>query len=126
MAIEEKHMSERGRDLGAEPVIPMTGCIIRLVNKAFVESTIPSIWENSILVPIPKIGGNSDPNNYRGISFMTTTFKIISIALGDRIHIAAERKKSFVSEQAGFGRLEECVSQAAFMIDMLRRRKLTG
>ena len=99
----------------------MTDCITRLVNKAFTEGTIPEPWENSVLVPIPKKGDPSDPNDYRGISLRSTTLKIVSIILSDRIHVAAEAKDLFTVQQAGFRRLEECVTQAAFMIDTLQR-----
>ena len=95
VAIEEKYILGKEREFGREAMTPMADCITSLLNTAYTESNIPLSWENLVLVPIAKKGDPSDPNDYRGISFMNTTLKIISIILSDRIHVAAEKKNLF-------------------------------
>jgi len=39
---------------------------------------LPEEWKESFIVPIHKTGDKTDCNNYRGISLLPTTYKILS------------------------------------------------
>ena len=58
--------------------------IMQGINIAEVKNSIqnkeelPEEWEVSIIVPIYKMGDKIDCNNYRGISLLPTTYKILS------------------------------------------------
>jgi hypothetical protein len=39
---------------------------------------LPQQWKESIIIPIHKKGGKTDCNNYHGISFLSTAYKILS------------------------------------------------
>jgi len=39
---------------------------------------LPEEWKESIIVPIFKKGDKTDCSNYRGMSLMPTTYKILS------------------------------------------------
>ena len=128
-ALVEKKLVEEAIDsenTNEVPGTPMTDCIVMLVNEAFSTGTIADQWMNSALVPIPKKGDLADPNNYRGISLMNTILKVLTIVLSDRINTCAEEHNLFHITQAGFRRLEECVTQAACVIEILQRRKIMG
>ena len=56
-----------------------------LCNKAWNESTIPEEWSKSILVPIPKKADLSQFANYRTISLINHTGKILLIMLLNRL-----------------------------------------
>ena len=71
-----------------------------LCNKAWNESTIPEEWSKSILVPIPKKGDLSQCANYRTISLINHTGKILLIILLNRLKHQLEPHLS--EEQAGF------------------------
>ena len=46
---------------------------------------LPEEWKESIIVPIHKKGDKTDCNNYRGISLLPTTYKILSNILLSRL-----------------------------------------
>ena len=80
-----------------------------LCNKAWNESTIPEEWSKSILVPIPKKGDLSKCTNYRTISLINHTGKILLIVLLNRLKQQLESHLS--EEQAGFRKDRSTVHQ---------------
>ena len=54
--------------------------IISIWNK----EELPEEWKESIIVPIYKKGDKTGCSNYRGISFLSITYKILSIILLSR------------------------------------------
>jgi len=61
---------------------------------------LPEEWKESIIVPIHKNGDKTDCNNYRGISFLPTTYKKLSNILLSRIIPYA--KEIIGDHQCGF------------------------
>ena len=51
--------------------------IAHLIAVIWKEETIPSDWENAVLVPLHKKGSRTNCGNYRGISLLTVAFKIL-------------------------------------------------
>jgi hypothetical protein len=46
---------------------------------------LPEEWKESVIVPIYKMGDKTDCSSYRGISFMSTAYKILSNILLSRL-----------------------------------------
>ena len=63
---------------------------------------LPEEWKESIIVPIHKKGDKTDFNNYRGISLLPTTYKILSNILLSRLTPYAEEITG--DHQRGFRR----------------------
>ena len=103
---------------------PMSEALLTLLNMAYTTGTIPASWEESVVISLPKDGDLADCSNYRGISLMPTPLKALAVMLATRISTAGEDKNLFSSTQAGFRKLEEAVTQAACVIDILQRRRL--
>jgi len=60
--------------------------IIAIWNK----EELPEEWKESVIVPIHKKGDKTECNNYRGISLLQTTYKILSNILLSRLIPYAE------------------------------------
>jgi hypothetical protein len=76
--------------------------IIQLINYVWSKEELPDQWKESIIVPIHKKGDKTDCNNYRGISLLSTSYKILS-------NISLSRLSPYVDEiigdhQCGFRR----------------------
>ena len=80
-----------------------------LCNKAWNEGTILEEWSKSILVPIPKKGDLSQYANYRTISLINHTGKILLIVLRNRLKHQLEPHLS--EEQAEFTKDRSTVHQ---------------
>jgi sorting nexin-29 len=64
-----------------------TSCseITKLIHFIWNKEELPQQWKESIIVPIYKEGDKMDCNNYQGISFLSTAYKILSIILLARL-----------------------------------------
>jgi hypothetical protein len=67
---------------GGETLVSVTHKLVTLIwNK----EDMPDQWKESIIVPIHKTGDKTDCNNYRGISMLSTSNKILSNILLSRL-----------------------------------------
>jgi hypothetical protein len=82
----------------------MIRCQIReLIIYIWNKEELPEEWKESIIVPIYKKSDNTDFINYRGISLLPNTYKILSNILLSRLHPYAEKicgdHQCFISTQ---------------------------
>jgi hypothetical protein len=56
----------------------LLSAIHKLINSVWNKEELPDQWKESIIVPIYKKGDKTDCNNYRGISLLSTSYKILS------------------------------------------------
>jgi hypothetical protein len=84
MAIEKlKRHKSPGTDQIPAELIKAGGRTIpseihKLINSIWDKEELPEQWKESIVVPIYKKGDKTDFSNYRGISRLSTTYKILS------------------------------------------------
>jgi len=64
--------------------------IHKLIISIWNKEELPEEWKESIIVPVYKNGDKTDCNNYRGISLLPTTYKILSNILLSRLIPYAE------------------------------------
>ncbi|CAF3185570.1 unnamed protein product [Rotaria socialis] len=87
----------------------LTHEIHSLCNKAWHEGVIPEEWGKSILIPIPKKGDLSECANYRTVSLISHTGKILLTVLLNRLKRHLDPYLS--EEQAGFRQDRSTVHQ---------------
>jgi hypothetical protein len=62
--------------------------IHKMINCIWNKQELPEQWKESIIVPIYKKGDKTDCSNYRGISLLLTSYKILSnILLSRKLHM---------------------------------------
>ena len=76
--------------------------IYKIIIYIWNKEKLPEEWKESIIVPIYKKGDETDFSNYRGISILQITYKILSNILFSRL--ASYAKKIIVVLQCGFRR----------------------
>jgi hypothetical protein len=60
--------------------------IHKLINCIWNKEELPEQWKESVVVPVYKKGGKTDCSNYRGISLLSTSYKILSNILLSRLN----------------------------------------
>jgi hypothetical protein len=76
--------------------------IHKLINSTWNKEELPEEWKESFVVPIYKKGDKTDCSNYRGISLLSATYKILSNVLLKRLVPCAE--EIIWDHQRGFRR----------------------
>jgi len=76
--------------------------IFLILNSIWNEQQIPEVWKDSIIVPLYKKGNKTHCSNYRGISLLSTMYKILYNILLSRLTPHAE--KIIEDHQCGFRR----------------------
>jgi hypothetical protein len=59
--------------------------IHKLINSIWKKEELPEQWKESIIVPIYKKGDKTECSNYRVVSLLSTTYKILSNILLSRL-----------------------------------------
>ena len=79
----------------------------QLIKHIWQTEKIPKEWKIALIHPLHKKGVRTDVNNYRGISLLPVTYKILSQCLFDRAQQQLEQK---IGEyQAGFRPNRSCL-----------------
>lgn len=112
------HLLKNGRAPGEDGIIAelwklnddeLINRIYRIIGNIWETEQIPLEWKCALIHPLHKKGEKTDPNNYRGISILPVTYKILSSALLRRLEEQADHQ---IGEyQAGFRRGRSCSEQ---------------
>ena len=78
--------------------------LCKLFNIILDNETFPITWGRALIHTIYKSGDPRLPSNYRGISLLNTTSKLLTKILNERLVDWAEAEDKYYSEQAGFRR----------------------
>jgi hypothetical protein len=94
--------------------------IHKLICSIWNKKELPQQWKESIIVPIHKKGDKTDCNNYRGMTLLSTAYKIL-------FNILLVRLTPHVSEvigdhQYGFSRNRSTTDQIFYIQQMLEKK----
>lgn len=92
-----------------------------IITKIWDTEDIPEDWKTALIHPIYKKGIKNDPNNYRGISLLPVTYKILSKALQNRLEPQLDPQLG--EYQAGFRRARSCVEQILNLKLLIKHQK---
>ncbi len=96
-----------------------------LFDKIYTCHLTPTVWNLAIIKPIPK-NSSADPRlplEYRGISLLSTVYKLFTSVLNNRIVRLAERHHIYADEQNGFRKDRSCVDHLFSLTSIIRNRK---
>ena len=121
----KSHKSPRIDEIPAE-LIKVEGRTIcleihKLIISIWKKEKQPEEWKESIIVPIHKKGDKTDCNNYRSISLLPTTYKILPTILLSRLIPYA--KEIIGDHQCGF-RLNRSTIDHIFCIRQILEKKM--
>ena len=91
-----------------------------LLSMILVERSVPQDFKDGIIVPVYKKGSKQDCANYRGITLLSITGKILTIILRKRLECLYE--STIKDEQAGFRTGRGCVYPIVTLRRYLERR----
>jgi sorting nexin-29 len=63
----------------------LLSAIHKLINSVWNKKELPNRWQDFIIIPVHKKGDKIDCNNYRGISLLLTSYKMLSNILLSRL-----------------------------------------
>jgi hypothetical protein len=94
----KKYKSPGSHQFPAEPIQAgseiLLSAIHKLINSVWNKEELSDQWKESIIVPIHKKGDKTDCKDYRGISLLSTSYKILSNNLLSRLRL--KKKNSMV------------------------------
>ncbi|KAI5714466.1 hypothetical protein M8J77_000221 [Diaphorina citri] len=100
------------------------GKLLGMLKEIWRTEHVPEDWKTALIHPIFKKGDKTDANNYRGISLLPVTYKILSKALQNRLE--EQLDKEIGEYQGGFRKGRSCVEQILNLKFVIRYRRLRG
>jgi len=94
--------------------------IHKLITSIWKKEKLPQKWKESIIIPLHKKGDKTDCNNYRGISHLPTTYKILSSILFSRLIPYA--KENVGDHQCGFRRNRSTIDHIFCIRQILEKK----
>ena len=106
---------------GGEDLVNNQVCVI---GKVWDGEKIPEDWKTAIIVPLYKKGDVNNPGNYRGISLLSTGYKLYTEVILGRLEGEVEEKKLLPEGQAGFRKKRSTVDNVYILSHVIQRAKL--
>ena len=94
--------------------------IHKLITSIWKKEKLPEEWKESIIIPIHKKVDKTDCNNYRDISILPTTYKILSKILLSRLIPYA--KEIIGDHQCGFRRNRSTIDNIFCVLKILEKK----
>jgi hypothetical protein len=93
---------------------------VKLINSVWNKEELPDQWKESVIVPVHKNGDKTDCNNYRGVSLLPTSYKMLSNILLSRLGQYAD--EIIGDHQCGFQRNRSTTDQIFCIRQILEKK----
>ena len=94
--------------------------LLELFNKIIDKNQMPQEWETGMVINIHKKGTKSKCENYRGITLLSTAYKLFANIIKNRRNEYLEDET--VEEQCGFRKGRSC-TDAIFTVQQIKEKK---
>ena len=120
-----------GKSVGVEgiPYEALKNCLSvnllqSLFNKVLQSGLVPQLWRCAVIKPIPKASMTDPmiPTQYRGISLLSTIYKVYSGIVNNRLTNVLESNNIYAEEQNGFRPKRSCSEHIYCLTTILRHR----
>jgi hypothetical protein len=101
----------------------LPSAIHKLINSVLNKEELHDQWKESIIVPVHKKGDKTDCNNYRGISLLSTSYKILSNILLSML--SPDIDKIMVIINVGFGVTDQLLIRFSAFVRYCRKNGST-
>jgi hypothetical protein len=81
---------------------------------------VPQQWKKSIIAPIHKKGDKTDCNNYRGVSLLSSAYKILSLIL--LVSLSPYVNEVTSDRQCRFRRKRSTIDQIFYIRQILEKK----
>lgn len=95
--------------------------LLHLLNECWQKKKIPTEWQTAEVISIFKKGDRSKCSNYRGISLLSTAYKIYSKIINERLKLIAE--VLLEEEQSGFRKGRSCSDNIFILKRLIEKRR---
>lgn len=112
------------KKLPSKPLTRMGMALWMVLSTVWELEKLPDHWNEVSIVSLLKKGNPELLTNYRGISLISVSVKVITNVMVERLATAVEKSDLIVPEQSGFRKREEAVSQFLAIQDVVRRRSI--
>jgi hypothetical protein len=94
--------------------------LIKIYEKSFKDSTIPTIWKRSIITLIPKKGISNEIKNFRPISLTSCVLKLMEKLVLNKVLEFTEQNNIFNPQQSGFRKHRSTVDNIVTLTQKIR------
>lgn len=101
---------------------PMLYYLSKQIMETWYGGSWPDSWNDATVVALPKVGDLRDTGNYRGISLINTTMKLIAIIVKNKVESFLAKGGVLRDYQLGFRAKRSCVMQTINLLEIGERR----
>lgn len=95
--------------------------LTKIIQEIWDQQEMPNSWRNAVVIPLHKKGSKQEPSNFRGISLLRTTYKLLERVIVNRMLKAREATSR--DEQAGFRPGRSTVDQIFCLRQTMEQRR---
>lgn len=89
---------------------------LNIINQSLCTGIFPNTWKEAIVVPIPKINGTKQWNEYRPINKLPFHEKILETIVMEQLQSYIDENSILIDQQSGFRKQHSCETALNFVV----------